>query len=89
MTRVLRLGLLAAFRTIKRLKGGDPELLRERAAEEAILANLPLRSAELSRLGLPELKGMDGRAIGRICGKLRKRGLVEQVSGGVWATTAD
>lgn len=73
-----------AMRAIRKIKACDPERIRARAQEEAILANLPARSADLARMALPELDGLDSRSIGRILGKMRKRGLVEQVPGGTW-----
>ncbi len=79
------LGLLEAFRAIKRIKNGDPELVRQRAAERVLLENLPSRSRELAGLGLPELEGMDSRAIGRMLGKMGKRGAVVKEGAGVWA----
>lgn len=78
------LGLLEAFRAIKRMKAGDPELLRERAREAALLANLPARSRELVDMGLPELEGMDSRAVGRLLGKMAKRGATKKQGAGVW-----
>ena len=78
------LGLLAAFRAIKRLKGQDPEVIREKRRDEALLANLPARSRELADLGLPELSGMDSRAIGRALGRLGKRGKCEKLGRGIW-----
>jgi hypothetical protein len=79
------LGYLGAMRSIRRLKAADPEVKREKLRDGAILANLPARSRDLAQLGLPELHGMDSRAIGMRLGTLRKRGLVEQpVKGGEW-----
>lgn len=70
--------LLAAYRAIRRLKAGDPEERLKRAREQIILANLPAKSRDLVALGLPELEGLDGKAVGRILGGLRKRGLALQ-----------
>jgi hypothetical protein len=63
-------------------------VIREKRQEEAILANLPALSRELAGLGLPELAGMDGRAIGRVLGRLRKRGRVEQDARKTWSVVA-
>lgn len=78
---------LGALRAIRRIKDADPEAVRERAADGAILANLPGRSRDLAALGLPELGDMDSRSIGRRLGKLRKAGRVRQEDGGVWVAT--
>lgn len=81
-------GLLEAFRAIKRIKGGDPEVIRKKAQEVAILEGLPARSRELAD-SCPALEGMDAKAVGRVLGKLRKRGRVEQLGAGVWGLVAD
>lgn len=78
------LTFLGATRSIRELKAGDPEAIREKARIAALLEHLPARSADLARLMLRELDGMDSRAIGGLLGRLRKRGLVEQVDGGTW-----
>jgi hypothetical protein len=78
------LGLLAAFRVIKRLKAEDPEEKARVAREEVILANLPASSRQLVDLDLPELGGLSSRDVGGLLGKLRKRGKVEQIARGVW-----
>lgn len=78
------LGLLAAHRAIRRIKDADPEKARERAAEQALLGALPATSRQIANLQIPELAGMDSRAIGRTLGKLKKRGRTTQESG-VWS----
>lgn len=75
---------LGALRAIRRIEAGDPEELRARAREAALLANLPATSRQLADLALPELAGMDTRAIGRTLGTLRKRGKVEQDARKAW-----
>lgn len=79
------LGLLAAFRAIKRLKGQDPEVIREKARDAVLLEHLPARSRELVELGLPELAGMDAKAVGRALGRLGKRGKCERDGKYVWS----
>jgi hypothetical protein len=62
-----------ALRAIRRIKGGNPELIREKARADFLLGQLPARSRDLAQLGAEELKGMDAKAIGRVLGSLRKR----------------
>ena len=81
------LAYAAALRAIHGIKERDPEALRARARETAILARLPARSRDLAALGVPELADLDARAIGRLLGQMRKRGLVQQAPDGTWNTT--
>lgn len=74
---------LGAMRAIRRLQAEDPEEKLRRAREEEILANLPSISRDLKTDTGP-LAGLDGKAIGILCGGLRKRGLVEQDERKVW-----
>lgn len=78
------LGLLEAYRAIKRMKAGNPDTIRERVREETLLAQLPARSAEVVQLALPELEGMTSRSIGGAYGKLAKRGLCQKGERGMW-----
>jgi hypothetical protein len=80
------LAYLGALKAIRRINEHDPVVLLRRAREEAILANLPGRSADLAR-SVPELAGMDGRGVGILMSGLRKRRLVEQ-TGNVWSLTS-
>lgn len=75
------LGYLAGYKAMKGLKALDPEERREQALREAVLAALPGISRDIAeKVGL----GQDARSIGRICGKLRKRGAVRQREDKVW-----
>lgn len=78
-----------ALRAIRRIESADPERKLQLAREQAILSELvngPASARELAER-LPELDGLDGRAVGFILGGLRKRGLVEQPRRLVWALT--
>lgn len=77
-------GLLAAFRTIKRLKAWNPESIAEARREGILLAQLPARSAAIAALELPELAGMSSRSIGAALGKLAKRGKCVKGERGLW-----
>ena len=86
------LAFLGAMRAIRGIKARDPETIREKAREGALLAALadgPMRSREIADLGVPELAGMDSRAIGFALGGLRKRGKVEQAGRGYWQLVAE
>lgn len=76
------LAYLSATRAIRAIKDGDPQAIRDKRIEAALLANLPAVSRDLAKLGflgtVPEFKGLDSRTIGGMLGRLRKRGLVEQ-----------
>jgi hypothetical protein len=75
------LGYLAAYKQTKRIKALDPEERRERVIREATLAALPGLSRDLApKVGM----GTDARAIGRILGNLRKKGIVRQRDDKVW-----
>jgi hypothetical protein len=80
------LAYLGALKAIRRIQTNDPAVTLRRAREQAILANLPGRSADLART-VPELAGMDGRGVGALMNGLRRQRLVEQV-GNVWHLTA-
>jgi hypothetical protein len=77
------LAYLGALKAIRRIEANDPVRILQAQREAAILALLPGRSADMART-IPELTGMDGRSVGILMGGLRKRGLVQQVAGGVW-----
>jgi hypothetical protein len=77
------LAYLGALKAIRRIEANDPLRILRAKRERAILALLPGRSADMART-IPELAGMDARGIGFLMGGLRKRGLVQQVAGGVW-----
>jgi hypothetical protein len=71
------LAYLEAMRAIRRIKHElNPEKIRKRAREAALLALLPGRSRDL--VGKEGLDGMDSRSIGMALGGLRKKGRVEQ-----------
>jgi hypothetical protein len=78
------LAYTTALRAIRRIDAANPERVRREKQEQAILAALPARSRDLAA-SLPELSDCDAKAVGRILGGLRKRGLVEQEGGGVWS----
>jgi hypothetical protein len=78
------LAYLTALRAIRRINTLDPETIREEAQEKAVLAQLPATSRTIVERDVPELRGLDTRAVGRVAGRLRKRGLVEQAERGVW-----
>lgn len=78
------LAFAPALRAIKRLKAADPERMRKKLREQAILSHLPARSRELADLALPELAGMTARELGFALGGLRKRGKVRQDERKVW-----
>lgn len=77
------LAYLTALRAVRRIQRNDPETLFERAREAAILEALPALSRDLAAK-LPELAGLDAKAVGRILGKMRKRRLVSQDERKVW-----
>jgi hypothetical protein len=84
------LAYLGAMRAIRRLQAEDPEAKIQRAREEEVLRVLgegPRLSRDLKAPAGP-LAGLDGRAIGLLCGSLRKRGLVEQDERKVWHLVA-
>jgi hypothetical protein len=84
------LAYLGAMRAIRRLQAEDPEVKIQRAREEEVLRVLgegPRLSRDLKAPAGP-LAGLDGRAIGLLCGSLRKRGLVEQDERKVWHLVA-
>lgn len=75
------LGYLAAYKAMKAIKALDPEVRLEREREEAILAALPGLSRDIAQtVGM----GLDGKTVGRILGKLRRRGVVSQETNKVW-----
>lgn len=78
------LAFLDASKAIKRLKAADPEVVRQRTAESVILGLLPARSRDIAEADLAALKGLDGRAIGRLLGRMSKQGKVEKLGQGVW-----
>lgn len=79
------LDLLTSYRAMKdavgRLKAADPEEKRKAAVERVLLDHLPAMSRDLAQLPLPELEGMDAKAVGRALGRLRKAGKVTQERG--------
>lgn len=75
------LDYLNAVRAIRRIKNQDPETLRANLVTNTLLEQLPATSRQIADLDLEELSGMDSRSIGRFCGKLRRKGLVEQIDG--------
>lgn len=77
------LAYLGALKAIRRVEANDPVVKLRIAREEAILANLPGRSAAMAA-SVPELAGMNGKGVGILMGGLRKRGLVEQRSDKTW-----
>lgn len=77
------LAYLGALKAIRRIEANDPLVKLRVAREEAILANLPGRSAAMAAR-VPELAGMDGKGVGILMSGLRKRGLVEQRSDKTW-----
>lgn len=77
------LAYLGALKAIRRIEANDPVVKLRIAREEAILANLPGRSAAMAA-SVPELAGMNGKSVGILMGGLRKRGLVEQRSDKTW-----
>jgi RecB family exonuclease len=79
------LAYLGAVKAIRRIQANDPAVKLRRAREQALLAHLPGRSADLART-VPELAGMDGRGVGALMNGLRRQRLVEQV-GNVWHLT--
>jgi hypothetical protein len=83
------LDLLPTYKAIKRMKARDPKALRAKAQEAALLSALPAPSRAIASLNLPELAGLDSRAVGRKLGKLGKRGLVKKAAGGVWSRVED
>lgn len=70
------LAYLEAMRAIRRIKFADPEKIRKKARQDALLTLLPGMSRDL--VGKDGLEGMDSRSIGFALGDLRKKGLVEQ-----------
>lgn len=70
-----------AYRAIKRIMAADPSEKLKRQRQEDLLQELrdngPQWSGKLAEL-VPSCDGLDGRAIGRLLGGMRKRGLVEQ-----------
>lgn len=77
------LAYLGALKAIRRIEANDPLVKLRVAREEAILVNLPGRSAAMAAR-VPELAGMDGKGVGILMSGLRKRGLVEQRSDKTW-----
>jgi hypothetical protein len=79
------LAYLGAMRAIRRLQAEDSEAKIQRAREEEVLRMLPDTARDIAALSATgPLAGLDGRAIGLLCGSLRKRGLVEQDERKVW-----
>jgi hypothetical protein len=75
------LSFIESYRAIKRITAADPAEKLKRWQEEAVLAILgdhgPLWARQLAGFDIPGDQ-LDGKAVGRICGRMRKRGLVEQ-----------
>jgi hypothetical protein len=82
-------GLLAAYRTIKRLKEADPVTKAEARREGVLIAQLPSRSSAIAALELPELAGMSSRSIGAALGKLAKKGKAVKGERGLWLPAED
>lgn len=87
------LSYLDALRSMRELKALDPEEVLKAAREVAILEalSMPARfgreNGALARElagAVSELDGLDGPAVGRILGGLRKRGAVEQCPDKTW-----
>lgn len=77
---------LGALRAVRRIQANDPEVKLAKMREEDILLELgdgPARSRELAER-VPTLQGLDGRSVGFILGRLKKRGLVRQEGRGYW-----
>lgn len=72
------LAYLEAVRAIRRIKDGDPTVVKQRKQEDTILSCLPSTSRGIVGRDLEILRGLDARDIGRVLGKLRKKGYVEQ-----------
>lgn len=87
------LAYLRALEAIKGITARDPETIREKARGTALLAVLeggPQLSRDIAKMGVPELAGMDSRALGFALAALRKSGKVEQPKkGGPWQLVAE